>query len=62
MLIFGESHLRYVTSEYISHYHTGRPHQGVGNNIIEPLTKVVWNHIKLKALRMEKDAKCVSFA
>jgi len=34
MLIFGESHLRYVTSEYISHYHTGRPHQGIGNNII----------------------------
>ena len=36
MLIFGESHLRYVVSEYIEHYHTERPHQGIGNNIIEP--------------------------
>jgi putative transposase len=37
MLIFGEKHLRYCISEYISHYHTERPHQGIGNNIIEPL-------------------------
>ena len=36
MLIFGERHLRYVVSEYISHYHQERPHQGIGNNIIEP--------------------------
>ena len=36
MLIFGERHLRYVVSEYISYYHTERPHQGIGNNIIEP--------------------------
>ncbi len=36
MLIFGERHLRYVVSEYISHYHTERPHQGIGNNIIDP--------------------------
>ena len=37
MLIFGERHLRYIVSEYISHYHTERPHQGIGNNIITPL-------------------------
>jgi putative transposase len=37
MIILGERHLRYVVSEYISHYHTERPHQGIGNNIIEPL-------------------------
>ena len=36
MLIFGESHLRYCVNEYIEHYHTERPHQGIGNNIIEP--------------------------
>ncbi len=36
MLIFGESHLRYVVNEYIEHYHTERPHQGIGNNIIDP--------------------------
>lgn len=36
MLIFGERHLRYVIENYVDHYHTERPHQGVGNNIIEP--------------------------
>ena len=36
MLIFGESHLRYVVNEYMEHYHTERPHQGIGNNMIEP--------------------------
>ena len=36
MIIFGERHLRYVVNEYIEHYHTERPHQGIGNNIIEP--------------------------
>jgi len=36
MLIFGESHLRYVVDEYMEHYHTERPHQGIGNLIIEP--------------------------
>jgi putative transposase len=37
MLIFGELHLRYVVNQYIEHYHTERPHQGIGNNIITPL-------------------------
>ena len=36
MLIFGERHLRYVVHEYMEHYHTERPHQGIGNNIITP--------------------------
>jgi len=36
MLIFGERHLRYVIENYVDHYHTERPHQGIGNNIIEP--------------------------
>ena len=29
--------LRYVINEYMEHYHTERPHQGIGNTIIEPL-------------------------
>jgi len=37
ILIFGESHLRYVISEYMKFYHHERPHQGIGNNIIDPL-------------------------
>jgi putative transposase len=36
MLIFGERHLEYVIKEYVEHYHTERPHQGLGNEIIEP--------------------------
>ncbi len=36
ILIFGESHLRYVISEYMTFYHHERPHQGIGNNIIDP--------------------------
>ena len=36
ILIFGESHLRYVISEYMIFYHEERPHQGIGNNIIAP--------------------------
>ena len=30
MLIAGEQHLRAILSEYISHYNTGRSHQGKG--------------------------------
>lgn len=37
MLIFGEAHLKYVVSSYIDHYHQERPHQGIGNQIIDPL-------------------------
>ncbi|MFC1764565.1 integrase core domain-containing protein [Planctomycetota bacterium] len=36
LLIFGERHLRYVIEEYVKHYHFERPHQGLGNRIIEP--------------------------
>ena len=36
MLIFGERHLEYVVSEYLQHYHHERPHQGIGNEMIEP--------------------------
>jgi hypothetical protein len=36
MLIFGEAHLRYCISEFVTHYHAERAHQGLGNTIIEP--------------------------
>lgn len=35
MLIFSESHLRHLINEYMEHYHTERPRQGIGNEIIE---------------------------
>jgi putative transposase len=28
---FGEKHLLYVIREFLAHYHTARPHQGLGN-------------------------------
>jgi putative transposase len=36
MLIAGEQHLRVVLSEYISHYNTGRSHQGDGMELRAP--------------------------
>ena len=36
VILFGESSLRHVLSEYIEHYHTERCHQGLGNVIPFP--------------------------
>jgi putative transposase len=30
-IVFGEDHLRYLVTEYVRHYNTHRPHQGLGN-------------------------------
>ena len=39
-LICGERHLNYLVHEFIEHYHTKRPHQGIGNTlIVEPPSK-----------------------
>jgi len=34
-IFFGEKHLRHVIDEYIDHYHSERPHQGIDNSLIE---------------------------
>ncbi len=36
MLIFAERHLEYLIKEYVEHYNTERPHQGIDNENIEP--------------------------
>jgi putative transposase len=36
MIFFGERHLRHAIREYVRHYHRERPHQGLGNRIIDP--------------------------
>ena len=36
MLIFGERHLEYLVFEFMEHYHTERPHQGLDNEFIDP--------------------------
>jgi len=33
----GERHLRWVVGEYVKHYHLERNHQGLGNELIEPV-------------------------
>jgi putative transposase len=33
-LVFGEKHFDYLVREYVEHYHTERPHQGLGNGLV----------------------------
>jgi hypothetical protein len=40
LVIFGERHLRYLLREYIAHYHTERPHQGLGGELINAAAPV----------------------
>ena len=37
LILFGEKALRNAVSQYLAHYHAERPHQGLGNELIEPL-------------------------
>ncbi len=37
----GERHLRWAIREYAAHYHEERPHQGIGNVIIDPPAQAV---------------------
>jgi putative transposase len=33
-VIFGEKHIDHVCQEYLEHYHTERPHQGIENQLV----------------------------
>ena len=35
----GERHLRRTIAEFVAHYHGERNHQGIGNELIRPLTR-----------------------
>lgn len=35
MIFFGEASLRRAIREYVDHYHAERPHQGLGNRVID---------------------------
>src|SRR5215470_14113258 len=37
MIIFGQDSLRNAVREFVTHYHTERNHQGLGNNLIIPI-------------------------
>jgi transposase InsO family protein len=36
LILFGEDSLRKAVSEFVAHYHTERPHQGLNNQLIHP--------------------------
>ena len=40
MILFGEASLRRALREYVAHYHSERNHQGVGNQLLQPIATV----------------------
>ena len=36
LILFGERSLRYALTEYVTHFHQERPHQGKGNVVLMP--------------------------
>ena len=39
MLLLGERHLRRTVVEFVAHYHAERNHQGIGNELIQPVAR-----------------------
>jgi transposase InsO family protein len=39
VILFGEQHLRRTIAEFVAHYHGERNHQGIGNELIQPLER-----------------------
>jgi putative transposase len=39
LILLGERHLRRALAEFVAHYHTERNHQGLENELIEPLSR-----------------------
>ena len=40
VILLGERHLRRTITEFVTHYHRERNHQGIGNELIQPLGRV----------------------
>jgi hypothetical protein len=40
MILLGERHLRRTLAGFVAHYHSERNHQGIGNELIQPLERV----------------------
>jgi putative transposase len=43
LILFGERSLQYALTEYITHFHQERPHQGKGNVVLTPAPDHVTN-------------------
>jgi putative transposase len=39
LILFGERSLRHVLTEYVTHFHQERPHQGKGNVVLMPIAE-----------------------
>ena len=37
MILFSEASIRRALREYVTHYHSERNHQGVGNRLLQPV-------------------------
>ncbi|MEM7205671.1 MAG: integrase core domain-containing protein [Planctomycetota bacterium] len=35
LILFGQAHLERALREYVDHYHSERPHQGLGNEVMD---------------------------
>ncbi len=44
---FGEEHFDHLVEKYLEHYHTERPHQGLGNKLIIPRPHPPPKHCKV---------------
>jgi putative transposase len=49
LVLVGEGHLRAAVREFVLHYHEERPHQGLRNELIAPLTTLTGTgHVKCR--------------
>ncbi len=48
MIFFGERSLRRAVKSYLEHYHRERPHQGLGNVMIEPRDESIQHNASLQ--------------
>jgi putative transposase len=48
MIFFGQASLRHAITQYMSHYHEERNHQGLENRLLRPLRAVGEPHARVK--------------
>ena len=48
MIFFGQASLRYALTQFVTHYHRERNHQGLENHLLRPLSAVGASHATIK--------------
>jgi hypothetical protein len=59
MIFFGQASLRHAIAQYMTHYHTERNHQGLGNRLLQPQIDV--GHFHAKVNRRERLGGMLSY-